>query len=381
MLHKILQLGFSPGLFSEFDDNVPSEGRSAHKAERIGKKYQWIAYDELHARISDNFYLAEKPYSSVDETEWRDGTWQNSFRDIDPSLLITETPHDGWAVNQKSWWTPHGYDSWNSAKTQREWLLSTHDLPEPKDFLLLPKDNDHWLALNSYAHWKHKESVGSFSGNETESQEIHYIFRSYLIRNSDLESMVEWVRKQDWINDRLPSPGHSYHVHLNEHFWAPSFSGAPDDDWITRLYQDNDLPCPFVETTHEYLCEDRSYDCSMDKTINILMPSRWLATKMGLEITGRRADFHDKKGQLIAFDPSTRDSGHGALLIQRKSFIEFLKREGLTIFWTLLAEKNIYPPERLKRWPGRLTILGIYWLANDKIEGDFRTEFCEGHNH
>jgi hypothetical protein len=29
--------------------------RSAHKCERIGKKYQWIAFNKVLAKIADNF--------------------------------------------------------------------------------------------------------------------------------------------------------------------------------------------------------------------------------------------------------------------------------------------------------------------------------------
>ena len=57
-LSKILELGYKEELFGEFDDraiNYRRYGRSGEKPERIGKKYQWIAYYEALARVADNF--------------------------------------------------------------------------------------------------------------------------------------------------------------------------------------------------------------------------------------------------------------------------------------------------------------------------------------
>ena len=59
ILQRVLELGWRNDLLGDFDATVSFQGRDAYKSERIGKKYQWIAYDELHARISDNYGLAD----------------------------------------------------------------------------------------------------------------------------------------------------------------------------------------------------------------------------------------------------------------------------------------------------------------------------------
>jgi hypothetical protein len=59
ILQRVLDLGWRNDLLGDFDTNVPSAGREPNKQERVGKKYQWIAYDDLHARISDNYGLAD----------------------------------------------------------------------------------------------------------------------------------------------------------------------------------------------------------------------------------------------------------------------------------------------------------------------------------
>ena len=96
---------------------------------------------------------------------------------------------------------------------------------------------------------------------------------------------------------------------------------------------------------------------------------------------GRYGDFVDTQDRVVAFDPSTREPGRSTLLIHVGALHEFLKREKLALFWTLLGEKNIYPPGMLdmRKWLGRLTILGIYAWDGQNISGSFRTEFLKGH--
>ena len=110
------------------------------------------------------------------------------------------------------------------------------------------------------------------------------------------------------------------------------------------------------------------------------MPSRWLAAKLKIRPRGRTADFVDDDGETVVFDPSTRDRGQSVVVARTNAMRELLASEGLAIFWTLLGEKNYYPPELEKNWPGRLTLLGIYSLQDDEIHGDFRTEFHSGRN-
>lgn len=380
ILRRVLELGWTCERFNEFDRNVRQKGREAHKAERIGKKYQWIAYDEFHARISDNFGLAESGTPIMRNDELERGTWPDNFRDIDPSLLLQKSPHDGWGVNQRNWWTPHNYNAWTSAPTSLDWLQQIEDLPPPTDFLELSgTDKKKWMVLDAYTCWRRKESVGDFRGRELERQEIHYIFRSYLVRREHLSAVMTWAQKQDWINDRLPSACSYYRPHLHEYYWSPYFDWPLDEAWIAEVWPINDLPHPVIQTTCDFSCSDRGYDCSVDKDFSISMPSRWLANKMGLRISGRRGDFVGSKGQIITFDPSTREPGHSTLVIQQEALREFLEREKLVLIWTLLGEKNIYPPGmNTQSWLGRLTILGIYSWDGKSINGNFRKDFFKG---
>ena len=52
ILGRVLKMGWTVDRFGEFDGNVGGGGREAKKSERIGKKYQWIAFFEILAMIA-----------------------------------------------------------------------------------------------------------------------------------------------------------------------------------------------------------------------------------------------------------------------------------------------------------------------------------------
>ncbi|HWB03010.1 MAG TPA: hypothetical protein VG796_08315 [Verrucomicrobiales bacterium] len=380
VLQRIIEYGWRSELFGDFDREVSSQGRSTRKAERIGKKYQWMAYYELLARISDNFGPADDETPAMSQREWECGLWPTGERDLDPSLLIRSTKRDGWGVNHVNWWTPHRYASWHSKPRPAEWLRSADDIPNPEEFLSLrdPKGEE-WLLLEGFHEWERKFVNDEAWQPERDRQKLHYLFRSYLVKTEHLEAILKWGRRQNWINDRLPKPEHFFHVHLHEHYESPLFDTALEDDLINDWRSGDSFPHPIVRTSAEYMCEHNVYDCSLDYTVLLALPSRWLARKAGIHISGRNGDFVAPNGRLIAFDPSTREKGQSVVLFKKSALLETLARERMAIFWTLLGEKNIYPPE-LNRdpWLGRLTLLGIYSWKDSKIVAELRTEFQDG---
>ena len=114
VFERVLSLGWTPERFAEFDRTLRYWADRAHKPERFGKKYQWIALHELLARVADNFHMRDDfnnrpvPYA---------GPWQFFGRDIDPTLpppprvrseddeliLRPTFPSD-----DAGWWTPSG---------------------------------------------------------------------------------------------------------------------------------------------------------------------------------------------------------------------------------------------------------------------------------
>jgi hypothetical protein len=379
ILWRVIKLGYDVKKHGKFDSNVDSHFRESHKAERIGKKYQWIALHEFYARLSDNFQFA-MDYRGPTAREQSNGSWTSHFRDIDPSLLIRATPRDGWGANLDSWWLPLSYDNWFGKPTRLGWLKATDDIPAP-NILLQPgrSDGSEWLLMDGYAKWKREEHVGSVGMREPDQQELWVMFKAYLVRAADFSRLWKWASRRSWFNKWMPEAHGRIRVCLHEHYASPVFSRPLAKQWQCEVFGDHQLPYPILLATDEYLCEAGTHDCSIDETISIGLPSQWIARRMALKMGGRKGAFFSADQQLIAFDPSTDDTGHSAVVFRKQPFIEFLNRSGYRIFWTFLAEKNIYPPTASRGdWSGRLELSGAYTIRNGAVVGAFNPIFHQG---
>ena len=130
LFQRVLDLGWTPQRFSVFDQHGREfEGRMSHRSERIGKKYQWIAWHEFTARVSDNFEFRNDAWSNTPEAYH--GPWQLYRRDIDPSYL--GRGGQGFdAVARHAWWQQATYsaaDDWRRVPNDTEWLSTPDDLP------------------------------------------------------------------------------------------------------------------------------------------------------------------------------------------------------------------------------------------------------------
>ena len=155
ILQRVLDLGWTVERFGEFDRWVNrSNMRGAQKAERIGKKYQWIAYHEFLARVADNFEFRGDLWSEGDQEY--DGPWQEHFRDIDPSVVLRKTGLEAFSPHTNTWWFPVSYGTWEPELDDGSWLRGTEDLPavEPLIEVVDPDDGSRWLTLESYYGWE-----------------------------------------------------------------------------------------------------------------------------------------------------------------------------------------------------------------------------------
>jgi hypothetical protein len=117
IFRRVFEIGYNVDYFGDFDSNLSSHGRKEEKPERIGKKYQWLAYHEFLARISDHFEFKGDDWCINDENGC-DGTWQISCRDIDPSCLLKNLGING---KNSIWWWSQEYN-WDTAISDLEWL-------------------------------------------------------------------------------------------------------------------------------------------------------------------------------------------------------------------------------------------------------------------
>ena len=374
ILWRVFDLGWTTERFGYFDRfSVEDHGREASKAERIGKKYQWIAYHEIMAFLTDHFQYRER-YREKEGDQTYQGPWQSYLRDIDPSCPLRAPLGGGsWDGHAPAWWCPFRYDKWDDPSDPKEWAVKSDDLPNVEELLIVtnPADGSRWVNGQGYFHWKIKPPADQES-TDIESRDFWFICTGYLIRAEDAPSFLKWAEDVEFWGRWMPEPPEIYKMFLGEYAWAPAsrffqrqYYG--DDGWTQP-----DFGCPVKirSVAFEYQRESSSFDCSLDKGYALRLPVNDLVAGLGIRWSGNGADFVDFKGQVTTQDPTVHAEGPSSLLIRADSLQEFLRLEKLTICWSILGEKRVYPPgfSAGPHYPA-LRLSGAYALQNDTLIG------------
>jgi hypothetical protein len=369
---KVVDLGWAPELFGEFEKYLNyHDARESHKSERIGKKYQWIAYHEFLARVSDNFQWVGR-YDGGTKYE---GPWQFWGRDIDPSFLLHSTGYRPYE-EAPSWWFYPKYEAWERYKEDIDWLKTHDDLPEYQMLLESsnPMDGSKWLLLDGSFAWEQPVPIGE-DKYENSRKEIWYIFKSYFVKKKDVDEVFTWMTKQNFMGRWMPESLDIYRMFLGEYPWA---SSVPSE-WIEEWTQGREpkIPKSILCSTSRYVWEGSGYDCSLEDTVSIQLPCKWLMEQMGLCWNGEEGYFRDNKGRLVVFDPSVYEKGP-TVLLAKKELLSELDKNGYEILWTILGEKQILGPSTNQgEWKGRLEVSGVIRIKDNHFEAKINPIFRE----
>jgi len=353
---RVLELGWTRERFGSFDREMGS-GRHQRDpgAERVGKKYQWIAYHEFLARLADNFEFAD-PWSS--EERAYEGPWQLGLRNIDPSSLARKTYANGLENSTTTWWSPSRYEFPENLNGD-EWIRVTNDLPSIESLLLVQsEDSRKWLSLQTHVEWQEPDEPDEDYSNRAPKRQMYYLIFSYVVRKRDKGEFVEWARQRQFFGRWMPEGAEIRQVFQGEWFWAPA-TASSTVDWTREAHSPDGetLPIEVRATTANYY-GSFEYDSSTDDRISMYVPADWLCKQMNLAWAPEGRFLSN--GSLVAFDPSTREQGPSALLVDLEAFRKFLDENELEVIWTVLGEKLIVQSGRGSA--ERLLLSGVYEL-------------------
>lgn len=374
--------GYNKDKHGLFDRDIGSgRGRDTLPNERIGKKYQWLAFYEILARVSDNCKKYTEWSYIHDELEEYQGPWSPNVRDIDPTMLINKTGRLDQEEPSDFWWSQVEYANWELSN--KEWVKLSDDLPCSKQLInVIDKNNEEWLILEGYPEWIESKKVGDKKWDKPRKR-IWYQLRSYLIADAEYEKAKRWASEQDFMGRWMPESSNLRGTFNREHYWSPAYNYFKDNDYYDAVEQReifNSLAnehFKVILTTNDFLWS-AEFDQSKEDNISFLMPSSFIYENMKLIFSmEKEGEFTDETGNIICFAPTVDFNTESYLLIKKEPFLKFLKESKLKILWTVLGEKNIIGGRSSEDgFHGRLEISGAYFLnESNSVEGNIITKF------
>ncbi len=347
---RVLSFGWTPKRFANFERIYVKQQDGPHKAERFGKKYQWIALRELAARVADNFPMKR---DFDDQRKIYIGAWQLSARDIDPTLPAPSrkrTENNGFEVHptfspdEKSWWRPLGPCYSTDSPVDEGWATNIDDIPKFESCVKKKdKNGTCWIALRACHAWKDKLSENAEYRSPYRRDLWCHIY-SWLVKPQECEDLVTYLEQYSLMGRWMPEGfEHINTAYLGELPWAAAAKENIDIDAWSRpdFPHGKDIPLVKVAPTWtEYIWEGRTRDCSIDDSVQAQLPAPILFEAGELNWIPSAREWRTSDDELMAQYRET--SEHSVLLVREDWLKHTLEKINCSAVFGWLGEKTLF---------------------------------------
>ncbi len=333
---RAYELGWNSELFPR-DGDREFYFRQQDSLERIGKKYQRIALDEIQARLADNYWTLQDRQEAPCVYRY---SHDNFRRNIEPTILPTNERYakpdrcKGWIVepiiklpeiaeaNLKKW--PFEEDPAHSIEDK------LHRIDE---------NGKRWLVL--YEHNADgQEYQKSHSGEPgTRCQEFRLLHCLFL-KHGKTSEMTRFLNAERRLDVSSFEPENFISSsYLREAYWRDTWQR---EKFSGHLWGSPD-GCNFAIPTAFYRWE-RHLDKTLPEGFLNYMPQKWLVDELGLSHQGFHAWVNQDGEALI----QTHIHIHGplenqiAVVVDEEALFAYSKKFKIEPIWLMVAERNAW---------------------------------------
>lgn len=339
ILKEVLDLGY-PGTgtreYDLFTLNKFGHGRNKPVwAERIGKKYQWIALARLLGHLSDHVE-PQTELETHDASIWLPG---QRLRDLDVSLLKRSE-----LVGESGWWFSGYANEELTAGDDVSWLRSTRMPNGPGLLVDNPAGELQYLILALSHSWDSKPQEDRVSKDDYRSLKTYV--NSYFIPVAQSKAAWKYLKCRYYKHGMFPDNFDFYDTFLGEYPFA-----APYQTWFRLLEQDPyqySAPFELIPASHDLSCHYEYDGFSDEKRIEVDLPSQLFFQENDLTWDGL-GSYLNQEGTRAFLCPTFYEPGPRALLAEKEHLTAFLDRHELALVIVELhtkyasAQPNIGP--------------------------------------
>ena len=337
-------------------------GHHEHRVERIGKKYQWIAYNELISYLQDHHWHQDwSDFPSVLER-----LEEFHRMDIDPSFLASPNGLElcGLDENIPSVNLPEPISG--TPDQNIEWTKTKDDLPDPTKFIVKKRIlGGEWWIVSTYLN-AGKEDSENYEPHPIRTTRFHL---NMLIIPKGRENELLEAMKDPEQHDH-----NEYYFHEGDpdYLYAQSPYLAADENFYPKF--DHEIyDVPVMSPTMGYSTSERQYDNSGTKEYSSFLIPRWPLIN-GLNLKPQNAQskvFCSDNGAPVFIDNSDFFYG-GSCVIRGDILRKFLDQNSLTAVWRVYIEKDggFGALHSQKRKINRETFAGLLWQCNGSWHGE-----------
>ena len=303
-------------------------------AERIAKKYAWIALSQLASRLHDH---VERRIESCHVGAVKDPLILPEGRNFDPTIpKSNQEVETTCAVHNWTFPKPDDLKAY-VADDFREWL-EQRSIPT-LDAIVRPQvfGDRHWRPITAFLDWYGIEK-GTGSG-------LYRLMRvnvqGYLVPTDKVQQAYENLRDHNLFGSDLPGPSSFLYGFPAEYPWSAAFVFSDrSEQKELPMFAAGDPPVLVVPAWSEVLSE-WEYDVSRSDVITHTPARQLLGNDLWWD---GRGGFSTPTGKTVFVGISFRRTGPRAVLADTDFLNERLLATGLSIVLTMVGEKIVLAP-------------------------------------
>lgn len=339
---RTLSLGWTPKLFGRTDRRIGyGQEREAHKTERWGKKYQWIAYHELLARVADNY----EPSRMDSEQGPYEGLHQLiAEREIDPSLPPIEyrefSERSGEGV--PTWrpspvtiinWPPARIDFRRYHGSIDAFIDDRKSEPALSKVALVTDDGDNtWVVLDAYISQSDPEVPESWLGLQQ-----NFALGSWFVPRGQAADLLEHLPalRRERLHDIVDTSGHTDCCYVCEIGWTPHSCYHRHADF--KQVEFAGRTWKLAPTVEIYCWEGGLLDCSLSESVFAALPSTFVQARSNVLLNERGPCWLDAKVTVVFTNVGDSSDRRGRGLLVRwhwlRTFLEEHDLDLVVVSW------------------------------------------------
>ena len=293
-------------------------------AERIGKKYQWIAMYQLASKLHDH---AKYRRSRLDERTRANPMILLSQRKMDPTLPASSEQS---GQCDSAWWSPVPVDlQCTTLVSDKAWVTRQSNVPTFQSLLAgIDHAGERWMPLEMYASWQQTREKGGLL-----LRDAYISIQSYLVPEARVNGALKYLEQHDMSH--LPRPREFLYGFTGEYPWTTAFKAQFAEPGYEK---DRQLPCTFIPSHNEFPAQWES-DVSRDWHQGINVPAAIFFSSQDLWWNGRDGYFRVLDKKVIFRDPSLAEGGPASLLANMSDLPDRLSKNRKRLVWVLTGEK------------------------------------------
>ena len=312
------------------DNGKYSVNRSQNTEERIGKKFQWLAWYRLNARMMDSWKVTKSSYHYSSEAKEED---------------ITPNPFP-WNTSEVTYFDPtldvERYQSLND-------ILSGVDALEVNGI-----QDEVWIRKNEYVPVFRNEAIvdgkvlyvmlRGFDKATTGDKETVVITNAVFVKECDADDFSKWCQDKNFYGRWMPERSGMYEFLWNEYPWSDAYLNSREMPVWER--PSNECPCDVMLAYEAQLQEHWEGIAYEDQYLStVYMPCVDVMEKMGLYCSDVRGIVRKDSDESIAAINSEKEDGVSGLFIRKDILDEYLQRNNYVMFYYVLGEKVLQVEE------------------------------------